>query len=300
MSWTKITCFFAFCALLAAPVMADPSLSVEVATGSAAAVGPNGGFQWVIGINPDETLFFDVADDNPDQGVGGSTAIDVGFELTAGAGAVGSTLDGTNTEYENVGNSVFGDEAAGWDGVEIGTVDTNIAVAVGSTFFTGSNASDLSVVYDLATIETGPINTANLTTSISWGGMYDANGDDGGTTHGGIAQYDQSNPLDGQYGTQGSATYTALAGDANLDGTVDLLDLDLLGASWSATGGFWAEANFNNQSDDVTDLLDLDILGANWGVSSGAIGAVNVPEPSTVASLVLLLGAAGAIRFRRS
>ncbi|MEO0532175.1 MAG: dockerin type I domain-containing protein [Planctomycetota bacterium] len=66
-----------------------------------------------------------------------------------------------------------------------------------------------------------------------------------------------------------------LPGDANGDGSVDLLDLDILGANFGTMGtGTNATGDFNG--DGNVDLLDLDILGANFG-SGGSSAAV--PEP---------------------
>ena len=79
----------------------------------------------------------------------------------------------------------------------------------------------------------------------------------------------------------------SLPGDANGDGTVDLLDLDILGANFGATDATVAQGDFNG--DTVVDLLDLDILGANFGQSSSEA----VPEPTsllTAGVAVMLLG----------
>ena len=108
----------------------------------------------------------------------------------------------------------------------------------------------------------------------------------------------------------------ALPGDANADGKVDLLDLDLLGQHFGATMATYAEGDFNG--DGVVDLLDLDILGANFGTvgggtvatgdfngdgnvdlldldilgaNFGAMASAAVPEP-TAAVLAMLAGVA--------
>lgn len=98
----------------------------------------------------------------------------------------------------------------------------------------------------------------------------------------------------------------ALDGDANLDGTVDLLDLTLLGGNWRGSDKDWWEGDFND--DGLVDLLDLTLLGTNWrqtadGLSfSEAMTMVNfavVPEPGTfVLLLVAALGLAAEM-FRR-
>lgn len=88
-------------------------------------------------------------------------------------------------------------------------------------------------------------------------------------------------------------------GDANGDGVVNLLDLDLLGQNWQTSGTTWAQADFNN--DDETDLLDLDLLGSNFGAGSAAFAAalaasgISVPEPTSAA----LLGASVMLVARR-
>ncbi len=75
-------------------------------------------------------------------------------------------------------------------------------------------------------------------------------------------------------------------GDANLDGSVGLLDLDLLGANWQANPAGWGMGDFNG--DGMVSLLDLDLLGANWGASaarstmaaSSSVGLTNDPGPA--------------------
>ena len=85
-----------------------------------------------------------------------------------------------------------------------------------------------------------------------------------------------------------TVTAVASAGDANNDGSVDILDLDILGANWGQPDRSWDEGSFNG--DGQVDILDLDTLGANWG--GGA-----VPEPATMA--LLALGAVAMLRKRR-
>jgi hypothetical protein len=94
------------------------------------------------------------------------------------------------------------------------------------------------------------------------------------------------------------------AGDANLDGKVDIGDLGLLAGAWQQSGKVWFDGDFTYNG--TVDIGDLGLLAGNWqkGVSSGqllesfdqamaqftAFDGVVVPEPTGLA----LLGIAGA------
>ena len=52
------------------------------------------------------------------------------------------------------------------------------------------------------------------------------------------------------------------AGDANLDGQVDLTDLSILASSWQMAGRQLSQGNFNYSS--LVDLTDLSLLASNW------------------------------------
>jgi autotransporter-associated beta strand protein len=94
-------------------------------------------------------------------------------------------------------------------------------------------------------------------------------------------------------------------GDANLDGSVDTTDFNILAANFSLTGTVWSQADFNN--DGAVDTTDFNILASNFsltlpgaagraGATPGALGAL-VPEPLTGCTLSLI--AAGALLARR-
>ena len=82
----------------------------------------------------------------------------------------------------------------------------------------------------------------------------------------------------------GQVTSSLIPGDANGDGFVDLIDLNILGGNFGTMGGAqFSDGDFN--SDGNVDLIDLNILGGNW---TGSPPAIAVPEPSTLSALVLL------------
>jgi len=82
-------------------------------------------------------------------------------------------------------------------------------------------------------------------------------------------------------------------GDANLDGSVDVGDLGILGSNYGQSGRDWATGDFNG--DGWVDVGDLGILGANYGSVMPPGGPV--PEPTAV--FLLALGVAALLKRRR-
>ncbi|MBN1553680.1 MAG: PEP-CTERM sorting domain-containing protein [Phycisphaerae bacterium] len=83
-------------------------------------------------------------------------------------------------------------------------------------------------------------------------------------------------------------------GDANLDGEVGVLDLDILGQNYGLEG-YWAEGDLNG--DGVVNVLDLDTLGGNYGNDYDGTSAGPVPEPATMC--LLAVGGLTLLRRRR-
>jgi hypothetical protein len=82
----------------------------------------------------------------------------------------------------------------------------------------------------------------------------------------------------------------SLAGDANSDGAVNLLDLNTLATNFGQSGKDWTDGDFNR--DGTIDITDFNALAQDFGITynpspSPALGAI-VPEPS---SLLILLAA---------
>ena len=115
----------------------------------------------------------------------------------------------------------------------------------------------------------------------------------------------------------------AAYGDANLDGTVGLTDLNTLLLNYGRSGMVWSQGDFNY--DGTVGLGDLNMLLGNYGgtgplniagapypnLDSQAIqllagdgirfsGVTAVPEPSSLLMLALVLGGAWTIRRQRN
>ena len=82
-----------------------------------------------------------------------------------------------------------------------------------------------------------------------------------------------------------------IPGDVNLDGVVNIFDINLVSAHWGETGPV-GDVN----GDTVVNIFDINLISANWTVGGGGTA---VPEPSSIV-LALLAGAGLAVaRFRR-
>jgi hypothetical protein len=105
-----------------------------------------------------------------------------------------------------------------------------------------------------------------------------------------------------------TVTYTAGAltvtlhdlgdGDTNIDGVVNSLDLSDFGQGWGSSSPTWANGDFN--FDGVVNSLDLSAFGQAWGWSAAASAGATaspVPEPGTI--VMLLIGAAGLLLYRK-
>jgi hypothetical protein len=87
-----------------------------------------------------------------------------------------------------------------------------------------------------------------------------------------------------------------LLGDANLDGTVDVNDLNVVGLSWRQELALWSAGDFN--ADGTVNGGDLNGIGLNWLDSiPSAASPESVPEPA--AFILLLLGMTPLLRHPR-
>ena len=84
----------------------------------------------------------------------------------------------------------------------------------------------------------------------------------------------------------GLVLIAASPGDANFDGSVDVADLGIVGANFTADDMQWDTGDFS--LDSMTDVADLGLLGANWTASQATGNAsALVPEPTTLSLLAM-------------
>lgn len=79
-----------------------------------------------------------------------------------------------------------------------------------------------------------------------------------------------------------------LPADFNGDGTIDLLDLDILGSNFGA-GPNVPKQQGDANGDGNVDLLDLDLLGSGFGDSVGS--SASIPEPAALITLAFAAAA---------
>jgi hypothetical protein len=83
----------------------------------------------------------------------------------------------------------------------------------------------------------------------------------------------------------------AVSGDINLDGVVNIFDIDEVSAYWGSAGP-QGDAN----GDGIVDIFDINLISANWGAMDSG-GAQAVPEPASI--VLLCCGAVGVMAARR-
>jgi len=171
------------------------------------------------------------------------------------------------------------------EGLDFDLTFDEVLASFGSITFNPQENSE----YILITTN-GPNTTNSLSSTLTWGGAYDV---DGGNqpiagTDGLLAQGGTN-----YVGYAGSITKTAIPGDANLNGVVNITDF----GTWQTNNGmagFWQNADFNGTG--AVNITDFGIWQTNNGMSAtppggGAAGlaSAGVPEP-TSAVLMLMAG----------
>lgn len=200
----------------------------------------------------------------------GSLAAEIGITLGAGLTLVDATVNTTLFDDANPGDNPY-----------INGLD-NPAGGDTTGLFTDVGAGQIFAAYGSGDLGIGTFELLS----------FNYTGSDSADASGVVAQLGLVNDVLMDTAVLGDAGSGLLA-DANGDGTVDLLDLAILGNNFNLTPATFAQGDFNG--DSVVDLLDLSILGSDFGNSASAAAAI--PEPTSAA---LLLGGviAGCIRRR--
>jgi cyclophilin family peptidyl-prolyl cis-trans isomerase len=204
----------------------------------------------------------------------------------------------TGLTYEIVGNTMGADLTSAVNGSELTLTSLVGTDATGNLTLRVTDAGGDSFTTDLsfATKTAGDMNGDDvvdesdidlLAAAIRTGQTspnFDVNGDGVVTTDDLVTQVGSFVDTDA-----GKGTFFA---DANLDGAVDELDLNVLIAGYHGTGG-WASGDFDG--DGIIGLLDLAMMGEYYGAGGGA--PLSVPEPTTMG--LLALGGLVTLRRRR-
>jgi autotransporter-associated beta strand protein len=154
----------------------------------------------------------------------------------------------------------------------------------------GTNIEAGKLVFDYTTSGAGTDPVATVRSDLLSGLIHSSTAPAGCTIG-----YDDNNST-GNGVANGVMLEIAVAGDANLDGTVNAADLNKVLANWGKTNQTWTSGDFNY--DGVVNAADLNKVLANWGKTlpagldsslgglAGAAGPCSaVPEPGTLALL---------------
>jgi len=127
--------------------------------------------------------------------------------------------------------------------------------------------------------------------------LYDLDGD-------GIATFTitSANGVDGDSDYLIRTIKNTQYGDNNLDGEIDILDLDLFGQGWQGADPGWLFGDYDGSGE--IDIIDLDLFGQFYDLPPTVAAALMslrspcVPEPETI-SLATLAALAFLIRKRK-
>jgi hypothetical protein len=305
MSWKSFVSAGLLC-VLASPLFAQPVADI-VPGGSFASGRLNAAGDWVWRVEIDTS--------NPIPSGSSPLDAELGFKETGSVLLDANSLSsGAGVNFDTV---VPGTPIWGWENPGTGTngfpegLQSNCAGGLCTENTPGDDPNSIfaalgSQVYSTPTsnipfieiISQGPSTTGSLSSSISMSGVYGV-----GSNKGRIAEWAPSPPPDSiNHDTYtGTFGFTAKAGDANLDNSVDLaIDYNIVLANLGGVNTPWYLGDFNN--DNSIDLaIDYNIILANLGSGSGGgsgnVGAI--PEPASVALVALGALMVTGLRFRK-
>jgi hypothetical protein len=213
--------------------------------------------------------------------------LNLNVEVAAGGTANGGTNGPKITTVDMTSGTIFAGNNSGQQ-----NISTFPSQVYEGSIITSSGSVAASGLLATLTIDTTGFTGQSFTLQL--GGF--SNGAVSGNTD--FATPDPSgNPIPATI-TNGHVV-ASLPGDANLDGSVNSADLQILLNTFNTTGTTWKTADFNG--DGQTNSADLQILLANFNqtvtiTASPAISAAALPEPLAAG---LLLPALALLRRRR-
>ena len=330
MSWKSLVSAGLLC-VLASPAFALPQL--EITSGGLDAV--TGEFIWNVRIAPtaagtpmDAELAFsetgtgtitkveNVAPAVWDTNNPGVAPATFAWVVNSGAPPKPEGLQGNFTGAAD-GTTVVNTAALGGDATSaVNAALDQIFVALGSKDLVAGDLSTpagttIAASTAFLQIRTSKPTSTSLTSALALLGGYDGN------TSGHISEITSGTNSSNYKGFSGTATRTLKAGDATLNGTVDVGDLAVLGANYNQSGKLWQTADFTGNG--TVDVGDLAVLGANYnssggvntpltktgvldspGAGSGLGSGGAVPEPASIALMGLaVLGSLGLVGRKR-
>ena len=237
-------------------------------------------------VVPDENLYTNNGPTGtPPNTVGGAIAVEIGMTLT-GASLVSATVNTTNFDHENFGNSpfAFGENPA--DGLTIS--GNQLFAALGSTYFADLDANpNTDASWEIMTIQTAKPKSGNLSTGIQWLGDYT-----------GMARIAQQGV---NYDTfSGTLNKTVLRGDANFNGDTNFLDFgNYFQLNYNQPGfKIWSQGDFDGNG--TVNFLDfgefqLDYNAAPIAPPGAGSGGIASPEPTSAVLAMLLACTVGCL-----
>lgn len=299
MSWKSIVTASVLC-LIASPAFAAPTLGVTKG-GTVGNAYLNAAGNWVWNVQ--------ISNSSPVPTGSSPLAAELGFTASGTALMGASNLStGANDDFDtaNPGTIIFGwentvdtDPGAGTNFRPTG-LQSNCATGCSentpgddpNTVFAALGSVDYNTVgpHDFIQIITrGPSAGAGgqLASTLTVSGAYNSG-------RGRISELNPAGPPASlNFDTFNNVfTRTAVPGDANMNGTTNDGDLNIVLSNFNQTPREWHQGNFNNQTDDVVNDSDLNIVLSNFnatGPIGNVVGSSAVPEPATVA-LVALAG----------
>jgi autotransporter-associated beta strand protein len=217
---------------------------------------------------------------------GSSVATNRGFALGTGGGAI---------DVANLATSLTFTGAVTGGQVALTKTGGGTLILTGADSYTGLTTVSAGALVLGASAQNPVLGSAGAGASVTGGQLvfdYTAGADPASTIEGLLGKKINGSPANppliccDNTVADTVTVESALPGDANLDGKVDINDLTIVLANYNQTGKTWSTGDFTG--DGTVDINDLTIVLANYGQTFGSspAGMASVPEPASAALLV--------------